>query len=110
MYTGVHRCVQQEGSMRRSTERILVSHAGTLPKPETLDALADAGAAATEAFERHLASAVRDVVHKQAELGIDSVNDGEFSKQGLGGFSYYIRERVTGVQERAPAAEQDPTL
>ena len=97
--------------MRRSTDRILVSHAGTLPRPDDLTALVDAGPAAGEAFERRLPDAIQKVVHQQAELGIDIVNDGEFSKQGgLGGFSHYIRDRITGVQERAPAAEQDPSL
>jgi 5-methyltetrahydropteroyltriglutamate--homocysteine methyltransferase len=97
--------------MRRSADRILVSHAGTLPRPDDLTALVDAGPSASQAFEQRLPGAVYDVVRQQVELGIDVVNDGEFSKQGgLGGFSRYIRDRITGIQERAPAAEQDPSL
>jgi 5-methyltetrahydropteroyltriglutamate--homocysteine methyltransferase len=98
-------------SMRRSTDRILVSHAGTLPRPDDLTTLVDTGAFAREAVEQRLPGAIRDIVRQQAELGVDIVNDGEFSKQGgLGGFSRYIRERITGVQERGSAAEQDPSL
>ncbi len=97
--------------MRRSTDRILVSHAGTLPRPDDLTALVDAGPPAAEAFEQRLPAAIKQIVQQQADLGIDVVNDGEFSKQGgRGGFSHYIRDRITGVQERAPAAAQDPSL
>jgi 5-methyltetrahydropteroyltriglutamate--homocysteine methyltransferase len=74
--------------MRRSTERILVSHAGTTPRP------ADAA---------DLASAVKSVVRKQAEVGIDIVNDGELSKSN---FTNYVRDRLGGI-EAAPA---DATL
>jgi 5-methyltetrahydropteroyltriglutamate--homocysteine methyltransferase len=97
--------------MRRSTDRILVSHAGTLPRPDDLTAVVDAGPSAAEAFERRLPGAIRDIVRQQTQVGIDIVNDGEFSKQGgLGGFSRYIRDRITGVEERVPAAERDPSL
>ena len=97
--------------MRRSTERILVTHAGTLPRPDALTALVDAGPSGSAAFEARLAGDVREIVRQQATLGIDIVNDGEFSKQGgLGGFSRYIRDRIIGVQERAPSGEQDPSL
>jgi len=86
--------------MRRSTDRILVSHAGTLPRPDDLTALVDAGPPAAEAFEQRLPAAIKQIVQQQADLGIDVVNDGEFSKQGgRGGFSHYIRDRITGVQE-----------
>jgi len=95
--------------MRRSSDRILVSHAGTLPRPDDLTRLADAGPEAGEAFEQRLCVAVGEVVRQQAELGIDVVNDGEFGKQGgLGGFSHYIRDRITGIEQRPGAP--DPTL
>src|SRR5260221_14231388 len=97
--------------MRRSTDRILVSHAGTLPRPDDLTALVDAGPPAAEAFEQRLPAAIKQIVQQQADLGIDVVNDGEFSKQGgRGGFSPHIPDRITGAQERAPAAEKDPSL
>jgi 5-methyltetrahydropteroyltriglutamate--homocysteine methyltransferase len=84
--------------MRRSTDRILVSHAGTLPRPHDLADMLAAGEDAVEAFEQRLPSAVQEVVQAQAELGVDTVNDGEVSKRG--GFSGYIRERLTGIEER----------
>src|SRR5579859_5987635 len=67
--------------MRRSTTRILVSHAGTLPKTADLA----------------LPEAVKDVVKKQAAVGIDIVNDGELSKSN---FTNYVRDRLGGI---APA-------
>jgi 5-methyltetrahydropteroyltriglutamate--homocysteine methyltransferase len=84
--------------MRRSTHRILVSHAGTVPRPADLQALYDAGDAGRAEFVRHLPAAVRDVVHHQAQVGIDVVNDGELSKLN---FSHYARERLGGLEPPA---------
>ena len=92
--------------MRRSTDRILVSHAGTLPRPDDLAEMMAAGPASAEAFDRRVPSAVQEVVRKQAELGIDIVNDGELAKRG--GFSGYIRERLTGIEERPEAENLEP--
>src|SRR4029079_11306754 len=80
--------------MRPSLDKIPVSHAGTLPRPEGLKdlLLAEPGSARAQAS---LAGAVADVVRKQADLGIDIVNDGEFSK--VRGFSEYVRERLGGL-------------
>jgi 5-methyltetrahydropteroyltriglutamate--homocysteine methyltransferase len=91
--------------MQRSTERILVSHAGVLPRPPDIQELLAAGAAADEALERRLPDAVRDVVRQQVELGIDVVNDGEYSKRG--GFSGYVRDRFRGIEQR-PQPEGAP--
>ncbi len=89
--------------MRRSTERILVSHAGVLPRPEGLQRLFDAGPREQQAFEAALPAAVADVVARQVAAGIDIVNDGEVSKRGL--FIGYIRDRMSGFEERTvPAA------
>src|SRR5205085_8798153 len=66
--------------MRRSTNRILVSHAGTAPKPKDIP---------------DLAAAVKDVVRKQVEVGIDVVNDGELSKSN---FTNYVRDRLSGIE------------
>jgi 5-methyltetrahydropteroyltriglutamate--homocysteine methyltransferase len=71
-----------------------VSHAGTLPRPEGLKELLMAEAGSARA-QTSLAGAVADVVRKQADLGIDIVNDGEFSK--VRGFSEYVRERLGGL-------------
>jgi 5-methyltetrahydropteroyltriglutamate--homocysteine methyltransferase len=90
--------------MRRSTDRILVSHAGTLPRPENVARLFDGGP--DDEFKGVLPDAVKEVVRRQAELGIDVVNDGEFSKRG--GFSGYVRNRLSGIQQHPAAAGQAP--
>ena len=63
-------------------DRILTSHAGSLPRPDELVELNRAlreGELADEAgFHRRLAQGVSDVVARQRELGIDIVNDGEY--------------------------------
>ena len=76
--------------MRRSTNRILVSHAGTAPRP---------------ADQTDLASAVKEVVRKQAEVGIDIVNDGELSKSN---FTNYVRDRLGGIAPAAQDAQLPP--
>jgi 5-methyltetrahydropteroyltriglutamate--homocysteine methyltransferase len=92
--------------MRRSTDRILVSHAGALPRPEYLQQLFDGGAAAEPAFQAELPGAVAEVVAQQVEAGVDVVNDGEISKRGL--FTGYIRDRMTGFEERWLAPGEPP--
>jgi 5-methyltetrahydropteroyltriglutamate--homocysteine methyltransferase len=81
--------------MRRSTERILVSHAGTVPRPANLQALYAAGESRRPEFVAQLPAAVREVVQRQAQVGIDVVNDGELSKRN---FSHYARERLAGIE------------
>jgi 5-methyltetrahydropteroyltriglutamate--homocysteine methyltransferase len=90
--------------MLRSTERILVSHAGTLPRPDPVARVFDAGT--DDELKRVLPDAVKDVVRRQADLGIDIVNDGEFSKRG--GFSGYVRNRISGIHQRQFAAGEGP--
>ncbi|MBV8718010.1 MAG: cobalamin-independent methionine synthase II family protein [Chloroflexi bacterium] len=90
--------------MLRSTDRILVSHAGTLPRPDAVARVFNDGTDAE--LERALPDAVREVVQRQAQLGIDIVNDGEFSKRG--GFSGYVRNRISGIQQRSVPAGEGP--
>jgi 5-methyltetrahydropteroyltriglutamate--homocysteine methyltransferase len=82
--------------MKRSTDRILTTHAGSLPRPadiqEKLAAKAQAAFEGPEMAER-LRGAVAEIVHKQVELGVDVVDDGE---QGKVGFIPYINERLAG--------------
>jgi len=85
--------------MRRSTERILASHAGALPRPATLQRHFDAYPREQDAFTQALPGAVDQVVRQQAAAGIDVVNDGEISKRGL--FIGYIRDRMAGFEEAA---------
>ena len=88
--------------MNRSIERILVSHAGVLPRPPDVQELLAAGTGNPEALAARLPSAVAEIVRKQVDTGIDIVNDGEFSKRG--GFSGYVRDRFSGIESR-PAAD-----
>lgn len=87
--------------MKRGTDRILTTHVGSLPRPRALVEAVfaeDRGVAIDrEAYEIDLRAAVIDVVARQAETGIDIVNDGEFSKRG---FSVYANERLAGYEAR----------
>jgi 5-methyltetrahydropteroyltriglutamate--homocysteine methyltransferase len=90
--------------MKRSTERILVTHAGSLPRPDDL----------IEAYREHrgepdtdarLRSAVAAIVRQQAAAGIDVVNDGEYGKPvtdavDFGAWATYIHERLSGYELR----------
>src|SRR5689334_3181220 len=83
--------------MRRSTERILTTHAGSLARPEPLKQLLlakDAGQSVDpENFDRAVTEAVATVVAKQAEAGISVVSDGEQSKLG---FAACVSGRLNG--------------
>ncbi|HTK61617.1 MAG TPA: cobalamin-independent methionine synthase II family protein [Pseudonocardia sp.] len=85
--------------MQRSTDRILTTHTGSLPRPEALTALLvklDHGEltdADREVFPGEVRAAVNDVVARQVAAGIDVVNDGEQSKVS---YSTYVTERVSG--------------
>ena len=88
---------QGEDGMKLSTERILTTHVGSLPRPQDVsdmllakenEALDDQGA-----FDACMVSAVADVVRRQVEAGVDIVSDGEMSKSG---YSTYVTERLHG--------------
>jgi 5-methyltetrahydropteroyltriglutamate--homocysteine methyltransferase len=70
--------------MKRSTDRILTTHAGSLSRPADLIALNRARAQGEKvddaAYGQCLAAAVAGVVRKQRELGVDIPDDGEFGK------------------------------
>jgi 5-methyltetrahydropteroyltriglutamate--homocysteine methyltransferase len=83
--------------MKRSTERFLTTHTGSLPRPDDLIRMMYAreegvpvDAAALGARVR---AAVAEVVKKQAEAGIDVINDGEMSKPS---YATYIKDRLHG--------------
>src|SRR5947209_2701515 len=84
--------------MKRSTNRIIVSHAGVLPRPDDLREAMLAGDARADEFKNRLPSAVKEVVQRQVQTGIDVVNDGEYSKRD--GFSAYPRARLSGLVVR----------
>jgi 5-methyltetrahydropteroyltriglutamate--homocysteine methyltransferase len=92
--------------MKRSTDRILTTHTGSLPRPWDLTAMLETldtgGALDAAAFETRVRGAVADVVRQQVDAGVDIVNDGE---QGKVGYSTYVRHRLSGFggQSAVPA-------
>ncbi len=89
--------------MKRSTDRILTTHVGSLPRPPQLAALLvkkDQGEPYDKTeLDREIAAAVTAIVRRQAETGIDVIDDGEMSKPG---YSTYIADRLTGFAGHAP--------
>jgi 5-methyltetrahydropteroyltriglutamate--homocysteine methyltransferase len=93
--------------MKASTDRILTTHTGSLPRPKPLidlilgrergDTVGDAS------FEAATARAVDDIVAEQVAAGVDIVSDGEMSKPS---YTTYIRHRVTGIEPDPRAAEK----
>jgi 5-methyltetrahydropteroyltriglutamate--homocysteine methyltransferase len=89
--------------MKTSTERILTTHVGSIPRPESLRTLLRARVAGQPIDEaelaRRAAEAVGDVVGRQAEVGLDVVSDGEMSKTS---FLAYTDDRLTGFVTAGP--------
>src|SRR5690606_31665467 len=90
-------------AMKRSSERILTTHVGSLPRPAALVDLLykkengePFDAAALEAAARE---AVDAAVARQVEIGIDVVSDGEMSKVG---YSTYVKDRLSGFAGHYP--------
>ena len=82
--------------MKRSTEHILTTHTGSLPRPpELTEALRrrDRGEANGDELEAQVRDAVADVVRRQAASRVSVVNDGEAGKIG---YSTYVKERLDG--------------
>jgi 5-methyltetrahydropteroyltriglutamate--homocysteine methyltransferase len=86
--------------MRHSTDRILVSHAGNLPRPDELNELIDGGRntepSGSPEYHARLPRAVAYIVEKQVEHGVDVVNDGEYVKAGS--YGGYIYPRLAGFE------------
>jgi 5-methyltetrahydropteroyltriglutamate--homocysteine methyltransferase len=84
--------------MKRSVDRILTTHTGSLPRPahllEAMYAKED-GQAQLKDVEAGIRDAVGEVVRRQAEVGIDVLNDGEMSKIG---YATYVKDRLTGFE------------
>jgi 5-methyltetrahydropteroyltriglutamate--homocysteine methyltransferase len=93
--------------MRLSTERILTTHAGSLPRPDELTDLLLESDRSGAAFDFAAQQAVIAAVEKQRSTGIDAINDGE---QGKVSFATYVTDRMTGfgggTSGRAAAVEQ----
>jgi 5-methyltetrahydropteroyltriglutamate--homocysteine methyltransferase len=97
--------------MRSSRDRILTSHAGSLPRPDGLieaNRIRAAGEATNEAqFQAQLKAAVSDVVGQQKTLGIDVPGDGEFGKSmghrvNYGAWWSYSFQRLGGLELSGP--------
>ena len=87
--------------MKRSVDRILTTHVGSLIRPAALRELGaaaakDGGDAAAQ-YPGELKIATDDVVRRQVEAGVDVVNDGEFGKSS---WANYVLDRMTGFEFR----------
>jgi 5-methyltetrahydropteroyltriglutamate--homocysteine methyltransferase len=95
--------------MNRSTSRILTTHAGSLPRPaELLDMIQakERGETIDEAAQAaRVRDAVKAIVKKQIELGIDVIDDGEYSKPS---FVTYVNERLGGFEVDKEAPHRSP--
>jgi 5-methyltetrahydropteroyltriglutamate--homocysteine methyltransferase len=86
--------------VKRSTDHILTTHVGSMPRPNELrqmDAGVDGRIADPAAYEKLLRTVVEDTVRKQAETGLDVINDGEVYKPSWSG---YVRDRLAGFERR----------
>jgi 5-methyltetrahydropteroyltriglutamate--homocysteine methyltransferase len=81
--------------VKRSSERILTTHAGSLPRPPDLLALMQ-GASAASKLTARVRTAVADAVEQQLAHGLDVVTDGEMSKPS---FITYVTERLSGFTQ-----------
>ena len=82
--------------MKRSTEHILTTHTGSLPRPPELTAALqrrDRGEGEDDGLDARIRDAVADIVRRQADAGVTVVNDGEAGKIG---YSTYVKERLEG--------------
>src|SRR5438477_10991028 len=97
--------------MKRSTERILTTHTGSLPRPADLVALLNAKELGEDydpaAHDARVRRAITEIVAKQAATGIDVVDDGEHSKVN---WMAYARARLSGLEEiDSPVRFRGPT-
>ena len=95
--------------MKRSTQRILTTHVGSLIRPKPLLDLLRArqsGQADDRAYTECLKESVAGVVRRQAEAGIDIVDDGEYGKNIS--WSQYALERLSGFERRRVPLEANP--
>ena len=93
--------------MKRSTDRILTTHVGSLIRPKELQdflRLKQAGKPYDQAaYQACLTQSVAAVVKRQAEAGVDVVSDGEFGKSIS--WSQYVLERLSGFERRPIKAD-----
>jgi 5-methyltetrahydropteroyltriglutamate--homocysteine methyltransferase len=87
--------------MRRSTERILTTHVGSLPEPADLDPDAPD-------YETKLKGYVAEVVAQQRETGLDIINEGEYTKGG--DWLSFIESRFSGFEAKERPADEPPMI
>ena len=96
--------------MKRSTDRILTTHVGSLIRPQALQDILRAKQAGQPydqaAYETCLKQSIDDVVSRQADIGVDVVSDGEFGKAIS--WNQYVVERLSGFELRAIPAGYRP--
>jgi len=96
--------------MKRSTDRILTTHVGSLIRPQALQQLLRAKQAGEpfeqQAYESCLKQSVAEVVLQQAKAGIDVISDGEFGKSIS--WSQYALERLSGFERRPVSPRANP--
>jgi 5-methyltetrahydropteroyltriglutamate--homocysteine methyltransferase len=87
--------------MKHSTDGILTTHTGSLPRPDDLVSLLEGHdqrqLRGEPGFQQRVTKAVAEIVKQQAAAGVTVVNDGEMSKVG---YSTYVTDRVTGFSEQ----------
>jgi 5-methyltetrahydropteroyltriglutamate--homocysteine methyltransferase len=95
--------------MARSTDRILTTHTGSLPRPPDLmpflERERDGEPFDESKFEECLRASVAEVVREQVDAGIDIVSDGEFGKTIS--WYIYVNERLSGLEHRSGQAGPD---
>lgn len=83
--------------MQRSTDRILTTHTGSLPRPhDVVDFLMESEknpGKKLDGFDEAVSRAVADVVKKQIDAGLNVINDGE---QGRADYTIHVKDRLTG--------------
>jgi len=87
--------------MKRSSDRILTTHTGSLPRPAGLLPVLrerEAGKISATAFNARVRDAVAEIVRRQVEVGVDVVNDGEAGKPS---YATYVKDRLTGFEGEA---------
>src|SRR6202451_1088318 len=95
--------------MKRSADRILTTHVGSMIRPAEIQEFLRSRTIAEPDPESHkklLSDSVRDVVRRQSDAGVDVVSDGEFGKPL--GWSMYALDRLSGFEQR-PQTGPSPT-
>src|SRR6476660_7249645 len=83
--------------MQRSRDRFLTTHTGSLPRPDDLIRMMFAREEGVPvdaaALDARIRDAISEMVHKQAEAGVDIINEGEMSKPS---YATYVKDRLNG--------------